>query len=200
MSAPVDAAVQRAVAASWRLATRTFAVEVDPPFYTALLRLSAEAGLRDTGLDLVDDRLRALPQERALEDLAVEYVRLFVGPRPLVPPYASARSGRALGVGARQALEGFLAAYRLRPALPAGAPIVAVDHVAVVCGLLDRLHSAAAGDPEGALDRAAAHAAIEELHRSALLSWVPELLTDVAAGARCGPYAPVARIVLPLLP
>ncbi|MEV4711629.1 molecular chaperone TorD family protein [Micromonospora sp. NPDC049374] len=200
MSTPVDTAVQRAVAATWRLASRTFAVEVDPPFYAALVRLSAEAGLRATGLDLMEDRLRSLPVEQALEELAVEYARLFVGPRPLVPPYASARSGRALGAGPRRALEDFLAAYRLRPVPPVAAPIVAVDHVAVVCALLDTLHTAAAGDAEAELDRDTAREAIDDLHRSELLSWVPELLSDVADGARCGPYRPVARITLPLLP
>jgi TorA maturation chaperone TorD len=189
-----------AAAATCRLAARTFAAEVDPPFHRALLRLCRAPRLAAMGLAPLDDNLRALPPAQVLEELAVEYCRLFVGPNPLCPPYATARpGGGALGTHTQQALRRFLHDHGLEPRLPAGAPVAADDHIAVAFAVLDRLYTAAAGGPDTPLDQRTARTAVRQFREDYLMTWAPDLLHEVCTHARCGPYGPIARVTLLLL-
>ncbi len=85
MTAPLEAAARRDL---YALTARLFAAEVDVALYRALAVQEA--------LGLIDAELYAMGEERALEALAVEFCRLFIGPQPPCVPYASAHRGEAL--------------------------------------------------------------------------------------------------------
>ena len=81
--APVDAADRRDL---YALAARLFAAEIDAPIYRQLASIRVELMGRPAGLSFVEPDLDELGAEEAVEVLAVEYCRLFVGPRALCPP------------------------------------------------------------------------------------------------------------------
>lgn len=191
----------RATAATFRLAARTYATEVDPPFYQALLDLCGQSGLASVGLNPLGPDLQSMAPDDAMTELAVEYCRLFIGPRPVCPPYASARrSGTALGIRAQRTLHTFLHDYDLQPDLPAGAPIAADDHIAVTFALFDRLYTAAAAVHDPVLSPDVALGAIRELSETYATTWVPDFLHEVRTQSHCGPYGPIARLTSMVLP
>jgi TorA maturation chaperone TorD len=196
----VDATALRAAAAMLRLGTRTFASEVDASFYRSLQRLSESPPLRTQGLTPIDDRMLAVPTDEALDDLAAEYCRLFIGPHPTCPPYATAwQGGGALGMQVHRSLQTILHSYGLQPHLPPGVPIAGDDHIAVALALLDRLYLAAAGEPDAVVTPDRAANALLTLYDDYLMAWAPEFLAEVELQARCGPYRPVARMMSLLL-
>jgi TorA maturation chaperone TorD len=85
MTAPLEATARRDL---YALTARLFMAEVDVALYRALAVQDA--------LGLIDVELSAMGEEQALEALAVEFCRLFIGPQPLCVPYASAHRGEAL--------------------------------------------------------------------------------------------------------
>src|SRR5947209_12857677 len=98
MIAPLEIAARRDL---YALTARLFAAEVDVALYRALAAQDA--------LGLLDAELSAMGEARALEALAVEFCRLFLGPQPPCVPYASAHRGEALlGGRARTRLEACL--------------------------------------------------------------------------------------------
>lgn len=196
-----SAELWRASAATYRFAARTFAVEVDEPFYLVLLGLPADqlAG----GLVPLDPAGRDRPVDDVLIDLAAEYCRLFIGPQPRCAPYASVQCGHAtMGGPMLHTIEAFLRRHDLRSELPAGAPIVANDHVAVAFALLSHLCAVAGGEPTDGRAGGAANAAvaaIQELREHYVLPWVPAFLRSVAAEARLEPYRSVAQLAARLI-
>lgn len=163
-----------AAAAVYRLAARTFAAEVDPPFHRALAGLCGAPWL--AGADL----LPATGGPEAVEALAVEYCRLFVGPRPACPPYASAR---AAGAPAARRIRAFLGERGLEPRPPPGAPIADHDHASVGLAVLAELCTRPPADGGYAYFR-----------DSCLAPWLPGFLCDVERSSVCGPYGPVAGL------
>lgn len=165
---------------AYALAARLFAAEVDRDVYRALLDHDP--------LGLLDAALRALDESQALETLAVEYCRLFLGPQPLCVPYASAQRGEALlGGRARTRLEALMQrvgfvydATALRLASP--------DHLAIALALLAHLTTLD--------DAAAARRAFLCDH---VLPWVPAYCTQVAAATTLSLYRTAAALVLALL-
>jgi mycoredoxin len=184
----------RAAAATLRLASRTFAAEADLTFYHALLCLCGAPTLSTQGLSPLDTMERAMPVQEALTCLAVEYCRLFIGPRPVCPPYASAYSATVLGVGTLEAVQAFLRQHDMLPVLPVGAPIDGDDHAAVVLAILEQLHLAAAADIDAGGTGSDALAALATLRTTYADRWLPAFLTSVATESKTGPYAPVARL------
>lgn len=183
-----------AAAKIWRLASRTYAAEIDRPFYRALQRLATAPGLREGGLAPLDPDT-TVDDEQMLAALAVEYCRLFIGPDPVCPPYASLRLGGAyLGGRALQFVDSFLDRYDLRVDLPEGAPILTYDHISVAFSLLDRLYTTAAGHTATPLPPHEAAAAARRLLDEYLLTWAPQFLDDVEANARQTPYRNIARL------
>jgi TorA maturation chaperone TorD len=189
----------QAAAAVYRLAARTFAAEVDPPFHRALVDMCRAPSIAAHGLFPIDERLRMMAGPDALDALAVEYCRLFNGPWPACPPYASARVTRStLGLPATQTIRAFIGELGVEPRLPPGAPIAADDHAAIGLAVLAELCGRAAAD-SSAPGRRAAIAACTRFRYTYLLPWMPGFLAEVERQSRCGPYGPVARLTAALL-
>ena len=164
----------------YALTARLFATEVDAALYRALLTQDA--------LGLLEADLRCLDEAQALDTLAVEYCRLFIGPQPLCVPYASAQHGEALlGGRARTRLEAFMQrvgfAYdgeAMRLASPA--------HLAVELAVLAHLYAEE--------DTAAA---IHEFLHEHVLPWAPTYCAAVATAATLNLYRTAAHLVRALL-
>jgi len=176
MTAPLATTARRDL---YALTARLFAAEVDVALYRALVT-------QDT-LGLIDTDLVALGEARALEALAVEFCRLFVGPQPLCVPYASAYRGEALlGGRARTRLEAFL--HRVGFPFDAGAMrLASPDHLAVELAVLAHLY--------GGTDTAA----VREFLGEYVLPWAPAYCAQVAAASALGLYRTTARLVAALL-
>lgn len=160
------------------LASRLLAAEIDPPLYRTLVT---------AGPPLVDEPLLALGEERAVEELAVEFCRLFVGPEPACSPYESVQRGEAtLGGRAERRITDFMARHGVEPVLPPDFPVLTHDHLAVELALLHRLWEADA--------TASQTAAAQELLETHLLPWVPVYLRELGSTARLAPYRAVARL------
>jgi TorA maturation chaperone TorD len=82
----------------------------------------------------------------ALTELAVEFCRLFVGPQPLCPPYASAHQGEVkLGRRSARDIDAFMATYQLRPVIEQQDAVLDHDHLSVELALLAHLYRVASG-------------------------------------------------------
>lgn len=163
----------------FRLAARLFSAEIDVPVLRALLRAEAEVAL-------VDDRIRALDEQRAVEELSVEFCRLFVGPRPECPPYESVQRGEAtLGGRAEQRIREFMHREGLDAILPPGLAVLTHDHLAVELAFFSRLCDIAAESPP-------ASQAVQRFHEHHLLPWAPLYLHQVHSAARLEPYRTIA--------
>lgn len=164
------------------LAARLLIAEIDLPLIDSLFiaqgDLVGETG--DLPFVLLDRALIALRREAALDELAAEYARLFVGPNPVCPPYASAHSGSVL-VGGRlaRAVDDVMAEHDL--ALPAQWRVVASDHLAVQLSVFEALD---AGGRRGEFKRDSP----AEFFRRFVQPWAAGYLRRVAAAARWAPY------------
>lgn len=184
-----DHAALLAAAKVWRLASRTFAAEMDAPFYRALRGLADAPRLRAMGLTPFDPG-RPDDEDTALSTLAVEYCRLFIGPDPACPPYAT----HYLGGYARDRMQAFLDEFGLRVSPADDAPVLGPDHICVAFALLDQLYTTAAGQPATHLSPAQAATASRRLLGTYLPDWVPRFLHDVETGTREPPYRTIARL------
>ena len=183
-----------AAAKVWRLASRTYATEIDEPFYRALQRLATAPWLREGGFAPLDPD-SAMDDAQLLTAFAVEYCRLFIGPDPVCPPYGSLRQGGAyLGGRALRFVDSFLDRYNLRVDLPVDAPILTNDHISVAFSLLDKLYTTAAGHAATPLPPHEAAAAARRLLDEYLRNWAPQFLDDVEVNARQTPYRNIARL------
>jgi TorA maturation chaperone TorD len=183
MSAPEKPALEAQMrGALCALLARLFACEPDPALYRQLRAVEHQ------GLTWFEPSLLALPEARAVEALAVEYCRLFIGPQPACPPYASTQGGEVLlGGRTRTRLEAFLARYGLsvpdlawRTASP--------DHIAVELAVLARLY---------AVDAPAA--VVQELLTQHLWPWAPTWFAHVESASRYALYQTAARLGVALL-
>jgi TorA maturation chaperone TorD len=176
MTVPLEATARRDL---YALTARLFMAEVDVTLYRALA-VQDSAGL-------IDRELSAMGEERALEALAVEFCRLFIGPQPLCVPYASAQRGEALlGGRARTRLEAFL--HRVGfPCDPMAMRLASPDHLAVELAVLAHLYTLADT------------VAIREFLDDYLLPWAPAYCEHVAATATLSFYRTTARLVVALL-
>lgn len=192
--ASIDAAARRDL---YALGARVFASEVDA---VLLERLAGRAGTEHpAGLVLLDDELRALDAPSAIEELATEYCRLFVGPIPTCPPYASTQRGEALlGGRASARLQEFLDRHGLELTGCAALHIASPDHIAVILAVLAALYAEADAAPDAAA-AAVPWGAAKELVEHSALPWMPTYLASVAASARREPYVSVSRLLVALL-
>ncbi|GAA3772873.1 molecular chaperone TorD family protein [Streptomyces chiangmaiensis] len=97
---PVAADHVKAYTGLLRLAVRLLSSEIDPLLYRQMI--DADSRTRDDHRPLTDPALAERPQAEALEELAAEFCRLFIGPQPACPPYASAQHGE-VKLGGRSA-------------------------------------------------------------------------------------------------
>jgi TorA maturation chaperone TorD len=196
---PVGAAARRDL---YALGARLFATEVDAELYRHLASEGVEQLCGSAELVLVEPGLRQLGVEQALEELAVEYCRLFIGPGPRCPPFASTTLGEALlGGRSRSRLEAFLDLHGVT--LAEGDQLASPDHVAVELSVLAHLYDelAAAGptpDGDAALGGEPAAAAREFL-RDHVLTWMPQFLDQVERHAGRALYRSIAQLMQSLL-
>jgi len=164
----------------YALTARLFAAEVDGALYRALRAQDP--------LGLLDAELRCLEEATALEILAVEFCRLFIGPQPRCVPYASAQRGEALlGGRARARLEDFL--NRVGFVYDAAAlRIASPDHLAVELAVLAHLYARDETAP-----------AIRAFLQEQVLPWVPAYCAQVVAAASRSLYRTAAELVRTLL-
>lgn len=163
----------------YALLARLFAAEVDLPLYQALAAQDR--------LGFMDASLQALRPAAAVEALAAEFCRLFVGPQPLCPPYASAHLGEALlGGRSRARLEALCQRIGFTSDL-AAARLASPDHLAVALAVLAYLY---------------AHALEEHVPaflREHVLPWVPAYCAQVTTAATLSCYRTTAQLCLALL-
>jgi TorA maturation chaperone TorD len=194
--AAIDAAGKRDL---YALAARIFAAEVDELLLQRLESSGLAGAGHPAGLVLLEDEIRALDVPSAIEELAAEYCRLFVGPMPVCSPYASTQRGEALlGGRAGARLLEFLERHGLELTGCAEMHIASPDHVAVMLAVLAALYAESAAAPDEATAAVASSAARELLEQS-VLPWVPSYLAGVATNARREPYASVSRLLVALL-
>jgi TorA maturation chaperone TorD len=182
----------------YALCARLFATEVDAPLYEVLTREPTRSLLSSLGLMPEEMRGGSTPAE-ALEVLAVEYCRLFVGPQPACPPFASACRGEVLlGGRARTRLEEFLARNGLQPTEYL-VRIASPDHAAVELAVLAQLHERAHAGAEEGGEAAETDRALREFLTGHVLPWMPEWLHGVEVQARHPVYRCAAQLGLALL-
>jgi len=159
------------------LVARLFREEVDEPLYHRLLATQSDA------VPWIEPEIAELPDRLAVEALATEYCRLFVGPQPVCPPFASVVRGEPLlGGRARTAIDEFLAARGL--AVDAHARIASPDHVAVMLAVLAEL-----SDPD----------AVQSYLRGFVLPWVPNWLSTLECAAERVLFHTLARLARDLI-
>lgn len=164
------------------LASRLLAVEVD----VALL-----ARLRDAP-DLLDPAVARLGDDAAIEELAVEYCRLFIGPDPVCVPYAGAHTGgHRLGGRSEQEFVAFLDRAGLDPRAAPALRLLGADHLAVGMAVLAHLHDRLVDDPRCAATRRT----LDELVARHLAPWATEWGHRLAGSARWAPYTVVGAVV-----
>lgn len=174
MAPALDATARRDL---YLLVARLFGEEVDEPLYRRLLATQSDA------LPWIEPEIAELPDQLAVEALETEYCRLFVGPQPVCPPFASVvRNEPLLGGRARTAIDEFLAARGL--AVDAHARIASPDHVAVTFAVLAEL-----SDPE----------AVQSYLRGFVLPWVPSWLSTLERKAERILFRTLARLARALI-
>lgn len=175
-----------AAAGLCRLGSRLLLKEVDRALYRQLEERALVDAIAPLGLHWLEPTLRELGEERALEELAVEYCRLFVGPLPACAPYESVQRGSALiGGRARARLEAFLGRQGL--VLADGLRLASADHLAVHLAVLGELCTHASGE------------ALAEFLSDHVRGWMPEYLRALAASAVWAPYTTIAVLLAEFL-
>jgi len=182
------------------LLARVFRREVTPELLRELRQPALVEALAATGFTLERAFLEG-PEHEVLEDLAVAYTALFIGPGKHIPPYASVHmpgsSGDLWGeatVWAKRFIEaaGFDYADEFHD-LP--------DHLAVEFELMRNLWTREAEAIETG-DTAAARAARElrtTFVRDHLVHWLPRFCDKVAAGAQQPFYTGIAKLAKALV-
>ncbi|TKK91378.1 hypothetical protein FDA94_00805 [Herbidospora galbida] len=128
----------------------------------------------------IDAPLReALGCPEPLEDLSAEFCRLFVGPRPVCPPYASVQRGEPMiGGRAERRLKEFAARHGLDVVVPPGFAVLALDHLGVELALLHHLGPGPVA---------------EELLDDHVRPWALGYLRSLEEASRLEPYVSAAR-------
>jgi TorA maturation chaperone TorD len=128
----------------------------------------------------------------------VEFCRLFIGPQPECPPYASAHQGEVkLGGRTAPAVDDFMARHDVRPVIGEHDAVLEHDHLSVELALLAHFYQAAfENGPEG---REEAWAAAQELLHHHIWPWADGYLKHVSDAARPGPYRAISSLLWDVL-
>lgn len=191
---PVGADHLKAYSGLLRLAVRLLAREVDTPLYRQMS--NADGHSSKDHAPLIDPDLADTSEHHALVELATEYCRLFIGPQPACPPYASAHQGEVkLGGRAAHNIETFMARHSLHPVIAQQDAILEPDHLSVELALLAHLYSVAAGTTESDLTIEQAWTASHELLHTHIKPWAFSYLRDLETTAEYAPYTTIAHLV-----
>ncbi len=183
----------------YSFAAHLFAAEVTSSLYRRLTSGAFEPTADARTLVFVEPELRALDEDRAVEELAIDYCRLFVGPRAMCPPYASVYRGEALLGGRAEArLDAFMREHGLGVSGQA-ARIASEDHAAIQLAVLSSLYERVV-EVRGRTDQRDIHlATIGEFIGAHVLPWMPVFLGDVSNCAERALYSSLAQVVTGLL-
>lgn len=174
MPAALDAAARRDL---YLLVARLLREEIDAPLYRRLIAAQSDA------LPWIEPEIAELPEVRALEVQETEYCRLFIGPNPACPPFASVVRGEALlGGRARTIVDDYLGSHGL--AVNPAARVASSDHVAVVFATLAELCDS--DDVRTCL-------------RDLALPWIPHWLSELEQRSERVLFRTLARIAQALL-
>lgn len=189
------------------LLSRIFICEVDARFLEELRQQKFINILKELGVDLGQAFLEQ-PIEEQLEDLAVEYTRLFLGPGKHLSPHESVYTGTFSGQ--RDSKQGLLwgaatvkvnefmekAGYQLAYDYP-GIP----DHLGIELGLMQQLAKREeAAWQTGDIDRAAKSVAQQDYFlREHILKWVPQFCQQVATETVNDFYRVMAKLTQELI-
>jgi glutaredoxin-like protein len=191
---PVAADHLKAYTGLLRLAVRLLSREIDLLLYLQIL--NADAHSRPGQRPLADPRLAQLGHDEALEQLAAEFCRLFIGPQPVCPPYASAHQGEVkLGGRAARAIDAFMDRHHLRPVLDERDAVLEHDHLAVHLALLAHLYGGAAGTVDTGIPPEQAWAAAYELLHNHTWPFGDSYLRQLEQSARFAPYNTIAHLI-----
>ncbi|MFI6510303.1 molecular chaperone [Streptosporangium sp. NPDC050855] len=180
------------------LTSRLLSKEIDQPLYRALL--TADPDGTPAKDRLIDERTRAMDEPDALRALSVEFCRLFIGPYPACPPYASIHRGEPLvGGRADQSIRDFMARHGLHAEPPGGHTVLAHDHLGIGLALLHHLLQGRGRGGSVACPQGEDRNAVDELLRDHLLPWAPSYLQNLHDAALHSPYGIVARLAGGLL-
>lgn len=177
------------------LASRLLAEEIDVPLYRSLLASEGTSA----GPAVVDETIRHLDEDQAVQALAVEFCRLFVGPRPVCPPYESVQRGEVtVGGRAESRMKAFMAREGVEVTLRPGLAVLTSDHLAVQLAVLHRLSDPAR--PPAAADTGGPEAdPVGEFLTRHLLPWAPAYLRELQSASALEPYRSVAGLTSLLL-
>ncbi|GAA1431264.1 hypothetical protein GCM10009601_50080 [Streptomyces thermospinosisporus] len=191
---PVAADHVKAYTGLLRLAVRLLSSEIDLLLYRQML--NADAHTRDDHRPLADPALAEKPEGEALEELAAEFCRLFIGPQPVCPPYASAHQGEVkLGGRSARDIDAFMEQYQLKPVLRPQDAVVDHDHLAVGLSLLAHLYRIAVGTADSDLTTEQAWHAAHELLHVHIWPWADTYLKQLETTAVLAPYTTIAHLV-----
>ncbi|MGH3309770.1 MAG: TorD/DmsD family molecular chaperone [Streptomyces sp.] len=177
------------------LASRLLAREVDTALYRRLL--DSDAYRADGQLLLLEPRHVEAGETAALEDLTAEYCRLFIGPEPACPAYASTHRGEVkLGGRSAAAMDDFMRRYGPGVAVGEWDAVLDSDHLSVELALLAHLYRVAAdGEPGTELTDPSPWAAADELLNEHIHPWADSYLRELETVARLAPYNVIACLV-----
>ncbi|OLZ50167.1 TorD/DmsD family molecular chaperone [Amycolatopsis keratiniphila] len=188
---PAHATHLDAYAGVFRLAARLFAYEIDADLYHAMARnpITTETGILAAPASITQS------EAEVLEDMAAEFCRLFIGPQPECPPYASAHAGEVkLGGQAARRIDEFMARHGVHPEIGHQPAVLEHDHLSVELALLAHFCELAASNSSHDSLGAA-----RELVLDHLWPWADGYLDNLAALARHSPYGALAGLVRDVL-
>ena len=126
----------RGIAMVYRLLGRFFSSELDEATWSLLLEPPTFEVLRELGIQ-PPERLAGSSVEEQLEDLAIDFCQLFVGPKDHLIPVHSVWSEGRYDASAAQSLSQFLAAIGVRD--PRQDSAMPVDHLGNQLTLMSQL-------------------------------------------------------------
>lgn len=177
---------------------RMLGSEIDAPLYDTLTSEQMKQLWSELELTFVEEELVAAGRDAAIEALATEFCRLFIGPLPACVPYESTqREDALLGGKARRRIEELAETFGLE--LHLNGAVASSDHVAVELSMLAQLYGVAA-DPSATSDER--HHALAGVHRllgEHLLQWAPRYFAQLALSAERDAYRATAAVASNLL-
>lgn len=176
------------------LASRLLATEIDAPLYQRLRVMSSQ----EANLTLIDPAIARLPERDAINELAVEFCRLFIGPRPVCPPYPAAHGrGAALAGLTERHFVDFLARNHLSETVLGSPALLTRDHLSIQLAVLAYLYDGT----QQHITATSVHAvsAINELRNEHLRPWALDFASSLSAGARLSPYSTLCPVLIALL-
>ncbi|MGQ0842333.1 TorD/DmsD family molecular chaperone [Actinokineospora sp.] len=177
------------------LCSRILAAEIDAVLYRRLLDSTDADSPPLLGADIA-----GLDEQAGITELAVEFCRLFVGPRPECPPYPSAYgAGRLLRGDSERRFTEFLSARDLRVEILSPFKFLSDDHIAVQLAAVVTLTQIVGDERLPSTTRAPAASAVSILCQRHLHPTLPDFTAALTKSARLAPYTTVGAVLLPAL-